>query len=157
MKLYLVQHGEAADEAVDPRRPLTSQGREDVARVAAFIQRAGVEVHQIRHSGKLRAEQTAAIFGDYLKPAGGVVAVSGLNPKDDVHPIAAQLRSETRPVMLVGHQPSLEGLAGLLLCGDRGRLVVEFERGGVVCLGRNPDSGVWSLQWAVTPGLIPPG
>ena len=59
MRLYLVQHGEAKSKTEDPQRPLTERGREDVARVAAFAASAGLQVGQIRHSGKRRAEETA--------------------------------------------------------------------------------------------------
>ena len=62
MKLYLVQHGEACAEDVDPERPLTAQGRADVERLAAFLQQAGIQVGRVIHSGKLRAEQTAEPF-----------------------------------------------------------------------------------------------
>ena len=88
MKVYLVQHGQSEPESVDPARPLTAQGRQDAERVAAFAAGIGVEVRQIRHSGKTRAAQTAAIFGNALSPPGGVVAVSGLAPRDDVRPAA---------------------------------------------------------------------
>ena len=59
--LYLVQHGEAVAESVDPNRPLSGPGRVTVEQVAAWAAWQGVKVDQIRHSGKLRAEQTAAI------------------------------------------------------------------------------------------------
>ena len=92
MRLYLVQHGDAKPEADDPERQLSEQGRDDVARVAAFAKRAGVEVTQIRHSGKRRAEETAAILAEHLKPAGGVLALPGLAPKDDVSGVAELLK-----------------------------------------------------------------
>ena len=57
--LYLVQHGEAVGESVDPNRPLSAHGRATVEQVAACAARLGLKVDQIRHSGKLRAEQTA--------------------------------------------------------------------------------------------------
>ena len=62
MKLYLVQHGEAHAKNVDPERPLTERGHGDVARLAAFLSRAGVRVERVIHSGKLRAEQTAGVL-----------------------------------------------------------------------------------------------
>ena len=59
MKLYLVQHGEAVSESVDPARPLTEQGRQAAQRVAAFAARLKLEAHQIRHSGKTRDKRYA--------------------------------------------------------------------------------------------------
>lgn len=156
MKLYLVQHGEAVSKAEDPERPLTEHGRHDVGRVAAFACRAGVEIYQVRHSGKRRAEETAAILAQHLKPAGGVVALPGLAPKDDVRPVAELLSRETRPLMFVGHRPFMDRLAGLLVAGDTERTVVRFQQGGIVCLERDPRSWTWVLLWIVTPDLIPP-
>jgi len=155
MKLYLVQHGEAVSEAEDPERPLTAQGREDVARIAAFARLAGVEIEQIRHSGKRRAEETAALLAEQLAPAGGVVSAAGLAPKDDVRPLADRLNRESRPLMLVGHRPFLDRLAGLLVAGDSARTVVQFQKGGIVCLERQPEGASWAVAWAVTPELIP--
>jgi phosphohistidine phosphatase len=107
MKVYLVQHGEAKPKSVDPTRPLTERGRREAQHVAAFAERLGLEVRQIRHSGKTRAEQTAAILGEALSPPDGVAAASGLAPLDDVQSVADALAQEPQPVMLVGHLPFL--------------------------------------------------
>ena len=64
MDLYLVQHGEAKSEAEDPERPLTLQDIEAVRRMASWASQVGVRVDQIRHSGKRRAEQTAALLAE---------------------------------------------------------------------------------------------
>jgi phosphohistidine phosphatase len=151
MKVYVVQHGEAEPKSVDPARPLTERGRGDVQRVAAFAVRLGLKVAQIRHSGKARAEQTAAVLGQALAPPGGVVAVSGLAPNDDVRPLAKALAGESQPVMLVGHLPFLARLAGLLLTGDADRSVVRFRNAGLVCLAREGDN--WQVAWILTPEM----
>jgi phosphohistidine phosphatase len=155
VKLYLVQHGEAVPKAENPKRPLSERGHLDVEHVAAFAHRAGVRVHQIRHSGKRRAQETAKILGAELEPPGGVVALPGLGPKDDVRPTAELLNREIQPIMLVGHRPFMDRLAGWLVAGDRNRSVVRFYKGGIVCLERDPQSGEWAVVWAVTPGLFP--
>lgn len=155
MKLYLVQHGDAKPKAEDPERPLTEQGRKDVAQVAAFAQRAGVQVAQIRHSGKRRAEETAAILAEHLAPSDGVVALPGLAPKDDTGRVAELLNRETRPLMLVGHLPFMDRLAGLLVTGSRDRVVMRFQKGSIVCLERDPKTWTWTVCWMVTPDLIP--
>ena len=144
-KLYLVQHGEAKSKTEDPQRPLTERGRDDVAGVAAFAARTGLQVRQIRHSGKRRAEETASILAERLSPVEGVVAISGLAPRDDVRPVAEALSSETRPVMLVGHLPFLDRLASLLVTGDAERSIVRFQMGGIVCLVREDEK--WVVGW----------
>ena len=146
---YLVQHGEAEPKSIDPARPLTTRGRQEVEQVAAFAARLGLEVGQIRHSGKRRAEQTAAILGEVISPPGGVVAVPGLSPKDDVRPIAEALARKSQPVMLVGHLPFLARLAGLLVTDDPDRAVVQFRNAGIVCL--TLEEGRWLVTWILTP------
>ena len=152
MELYLVQHGEAKPEEDDPERPLTDRGRETVQQTAAFAAKARLQVSQIRHSGKCRAQQTAEILGEKLSPERGVVATSGLAPKDDVAPCAQALQAETEPLMIVGHLPFLARLASLLLAGDEERSVIRFQNAGLVCLTRDEDG--WSAEWIVTPGLL---
>jgi phosphohistidine phosphatase len=151
MKVYLVQHGEAEPKSVDPTRSLTKQGRQEVEQVAAFAARLGLGVGQIRHSGKTRAEQTAAILGEALSPPSGMVAVSGLAPKDDVQPIAEALERESQPVMLVGHLPFLGRLAGLLVNGKPDLPVVQFRNAAIVYLTQAEDR--WLVEWILTPEM----
>jgi phosphohistidine phosphatase len=151
VELYLVQHGEAEPERVDPARPLTARGREDVGRVATFAARLGLEVHQIRHSGKTRAEQTAALLAAALSPPAGVAAASGLGPTDDVRPVGEALAAESHSVLVVGHLPFLARLAGLLVNGDAERSPLRFRNGGIVCLTREGDR--WLVAWALTPEM----
>jgi phosphohistidine phosphatase len=151
MKVYLVQHGEAEPASVEPARPLTERGRRDVQCVAAHAGRLAFEVQQIRHSGKARAEQTAALFAYALSPPDGVVSVSGLAPKDDVVPVANALVGESRPVMLVGHLPFMARLASCLVTGDAERPAVRFVNGGVVCLERK--DAYWLVSWILTPEM----
>ncbi len=151
-ELFLVQHGEAKTKDEDPERPLTGRGAAVVEKMAAWAARAGVKVEEIRHSGKRRAEQTAGILGRHLAPDRGVVAVAGLNPKDDVEPVARELAGRDEPLMLVGHLPFLDRLASHLVAGDPEAAVARFRNAGIVCLER--DAGAWSLLWAVTPKLV---
>jgi phosphohistidine phosphatase len=154
MRFYLVRHGDAVSKAVDRVRPLTVRGRGEVARVATFARRAGVGAHKIYHSGKQRAEDTAAILAEYLEPDGGLVAVPGLRPEDDVLPMAELLNQATEPLILVGHYPHLVRLSGLLLAGDKRRPVVDFQMGSMVCLERDQGSRNWSICWAITPDIV---
>jgi phosphohistidine phosphatase len=150
MKVYLVQHGEAQTKDVDPTRPLTERGRQEVQRVATFATRMGLKVYQIRHSGKTRAEQTAGILGEALSPPGGVVAVQGLVPLDNVQPVADGLTREQQPVMLVGHLPFMTRLTRLLVTSDPDRSVVHFRNGGIICLAYEQEKEAWLVTWVLT-------
>ncbi len=151
--LYLVQHGEAKTEEEDPERPLTERGKETAEQVAAWAASAGLKVDQIRHSGKRRAEETAFIFAGHLEVAEGVKVVSGLAPNDDVHPVAEALERGSGSVMLVGHLPFLNRLAGRLLLNDPDRALIRFYMGGLVCLVRQEKK--WAVACLVPPDLVP--
>jgi phosphohistidine phosphatase len=151
MKVYLVQHAEAMSEEQDPDRPLNDLGREHAGWVADVAARLGVEVEQIRHSGKTRAKETAEILGQALTPAEGVVEVSGLSPLDDVEPVAQELDEASTPVMLVGHLPFMERLTGFLLTGDARELVIDFTNAGIVCVEKMEKR--WQATWILTPKM----
>ncbi len=150
--LYLVQHGGAADESIDPKRSLSASGRATVERMAAWAAGAGLKVDEIRHSGKLRAQETAILFADRLRPSTGIHEQPGLAPNDDVRSVAEALRGWPSSVMLVGHLPLLSRLAGLLVVGDPQRQLVRFRCGGVVGLVREGEK--WMIACAMPPDLV---
>ncbi|MEJ2212438.1 MAG: phosphohistidine phosphatase SixA, partial [Anaerolineae bacterium] len=151
MNAYLVQHAEAKDKEVDPDRPLSERGRREAERVAAVAGRLGLEIGQIRHSGKLRAEQTAQILGEALSPDEGVVAAKGLGALDDVEPVANDLDTASAPVMLVGHLPFMERLIGELVVGDPDEAIVDVQNAAITCLSEN--DGAWQVSWILTPEM----
>jgi phosphohistidine phosphatase len=148
MELYLVRHGQAAARDGEASRSLTDHGAEVVRQVAAFAARAGVRVDEVRHSGKLRARQTAEILAEALAPPRGVNAATGLDPDDDVQNMAESLQQESGSLMLVGHLPFLSKLAGLLVTGDPENPIVVFHTASIARLAR--DNGSWTVDWAVT-------
>jgi phosphohistidine phosphatase len=150
MHVYLVRHGKASKDPsipTDEERPLTKRGRADADAIARFMAGAGVRVHQIRHSGLVRARETADIFGQHLNPPGGVIAVSGLHFADPVDELARELRLELQPVMLVGHNPFMERLVAVMLTLDEGRTPVWFATSSVACL--DTIEGAWSVKWVL--------
>ena len=154
MKLYLIQHGQATTEEVDPSRPLTSKGQSDVRKIALFLKGAGVDPRIILHSGKTRARQTAEIIAAHLGPDCRVEEREGLAPNDPVSAPANELSGMANDLMFVGHLPFLGKLASLLLSSSEPKNVVVFSQGGVVCLQRNEDQ-TWQVAWMVTPEIFP--
>lgn len=152
--VYLVQHGEALSEEVDPRRPLSDRGRREVELVARFLARSGLKPARIVHSGKLRALQTAEILAEALG-AERVEKGEGLEPLADPTPWLRRLENASEDTMVVGHLPFLAKLAGLMLVGSQDAEPVKFRYGGVYCFER--AEGRWRLVWAVTPDLVREG
>lgn len=153
MRLYLVQHGLAEDESVDAMRPLAAQGREDVTRTAGFLSLfEKPRPSRIVHSGKLRAQQTAEMFGEAWGIRERVFEVPDLTPGADPAFWAANLANMHEDILLVGHLPHLEKLAGLLICGDAGASPVKLRNGGVLCL-QHAECG-WQVLWQINPTLF---
>lgn len=150
MRVYLVRHGKASRDpqySIDDERPLVDRGRKDAEAIAKHLAKAGVTVQQIRHSGLLRAQQTAEIFGAQLNPPDGVIAVRGLNWSDPVEELARELHVETEPVMLVGHNPFMENLVSAMLGINSGATPVWFATSSTACL--DYIEGEWTIKWVL--------
>lgn len=152
MKLYLVQHAKAASEQVDPQRPLTEEGRNDIKRIAAFIKPLNLCVDYLWHSGKKRAEQTAEVLAEAIKVK-TQTARNGLGPNDDVTVLKDELVSATGDIMVVGHLPFLSKLASLLLAGSESANTVAFKNAGIIALARSEENQ-WQIDWMVIPELL---
>ncbi len=114
MKLSLVHHGDAVGPNVDPRRPLSEDGRLAVERLAAAAAGNGVLPSVVWHSGKLRAKQTAEIFWRACNALADFSAARDLQPEDPPVWMRDRLRHEPRDLLLAGHFPHLPGLLRLL-------------------------------------------
>jgi phosphohistidine phosphatase len=156
MDVYLMQHGEAVPAEHDPQRPLSSDGAAHVRAVAARAAVCGVQVDRIVHSGKPRAEQTAAVLAEGLR-CEVVEQVGGLQPNDPPDEAIAALVEVERPgsVVIVGHLPSLDRMASQLVTGDPDAHVVAFRNAAMVKLVPSPPESPapMSVSWILTPVL----
>jgi phosphohistidine phosphatase len=150
-RLYLVRHGDAKPKDEDPERGLTEAGHRNVSRMAAWVAAAGIRVDEIRHSGKLRAQQTAEILAEPLDAQ--AQAIPGLAPKDDVAGVARAIESEQGDIMLVGHLPFLERLVALLTVGNADSSVVTLDAGALLELTVAEDT--WRVTCLMQPRLLP--
>jgi phosphohistidine phosphatase len=152
MKLYLMQHGKALSKKENAERPLSEQGKAEVGRVAAFLAKLDIQVAEIRHSGKRRAEDSANIVALALNAQAKVKAKDGLSPNDDIRPVANSLQQQTESMMLVGHLPFLNRLSSYLLTGDPDQTIIQFQMGGVICLSYQEEH--WSVEWMIVPEMV---
>ena len=151
MRCYLVRHGDAQSAQVDPQRPLSARGRAEVAELAQLAFSRDVQVAEIRHSGILRAQETAAILAGYLNPPDGVHPSAGLLPEDDPEIAKAELDAAEQPIMLVGHLPYVGRLAALLVKGDAAQSIGEFSPATMVCCTK--IGARWQIEWQIAPSL----
>ena len=152
--IFLVQHGEAVGKEINPERPLSDKGRENVKKVGHFLYNYGCHVDSIWHSPKLRARETAKILGECLKKSECLYEFKELEPEKSPKKIMKYIQKEAKQnIMIVGHLPHLSHLTGLLLCGDENKEIIAFEKGGVICIETN--SGNFNvLRWIIVPTMV---
>lgn len=154
MRVYLVRHGNATAKAEDPERHLSARGRQQVRKVAAFLDPLGLHVASIWHSTKTRAAETAAILAGAVMAEQGLLERDDLAPNADIHTVRRDIDRADDGVMVVGHLPLLGRLASTLLAGSDAAETVTFAESAVACLEGDASSGRRVL-WLVTPDLLP--
>lgn len=150
MYVYLVRHGEAASDDVDPARHLTDGGESAVRRLATHLAPLGIALDAIYHSGKTRARQTAEILAGAVRCDREPESRDGLGPADPVKPVADFIRERREDAMFVGHLPFMGKLTGLML--DAREDSIRFHEATIVCLKHAKKHG-WQLSWSMHPGI----
>lgn len=153
MRVCLVRHGEAEAGGSDDCRALTRAGRNAVDRVAVAAAAGGVRVEGIRHSGKLRAIETAEIFaarlGCPVDPDPTEALLPGASPLESARWVA----SLAAPQLLVSHLPLVERLAALLVSGSNEDAPLAFPPATLLWL--EADGGLWRTLAHITPQSLP--
>ena len=113
MDLILWRHADAADGSPDLARELTSIGRAQAARVAAWMRAHLPAGFEVLASPAVRAQQTAQALAMPL------TTVAALAPGASVEAILGAAAWPARPAaaVIVGHQPDLGRTAAFLLSG----------------------------------------
>ena len=112
---------------------MTDKSRRDVEKTALDLKKQAVEIDEIWHSPKLRAQQSAEIVSQILR-IDKVIEKDGLKPKDPVDPIASLIRQSDKTLLIAGHLPYLAKLASLLKTGSEDKEVATFRQGIAVKL-----------------------
>lgn len=156
MALYLTQHGLSTPKVLDPQKGLTDDGRGETERIAGVAKGYEIKVAKIVHSGKKRAEETAAIFHQTFILHTPLEVISDINPLDDVCIFAATVVPEA-DLMVVGHMPFLQRLVSYLTTGSKETRVYQFQNSGIVCLDATKETGGnydWFIKWTLNPNII---
>ena len=129
MDLILWRHAEAEDAANDLARELTSKGRKQADRMAAWLREHLPSDYLLIASPALRAQQTAQALGapetaNDIAPGAAVSAILE----------AARWPEYEGTVVLVGHQPVLGQTAAYLVTGSASGLSIR--KGGLWWLSR---------------------
>lgn len=151
MKLFLVRHGESV--STDNAEPTLSEtGIRQTQEVARFLKQCRVEIDEMIHSEKWRAQQTAQIMGQIAAPDLTLIPRTGLKPNDPIEPLLEEIAAFDRNVMVVSHLPFLEKLLATLVMGSESSSPIELCGSCVVCL---QGSGLsWQIAWVISPELV---
>ena len=142
MKLFLIRHGEAVEGQIDDRRPLSATGRQQVWAAAEFYRRSAAGIIVFWHSTKLRAQQTAEIFCDVVRPQAALIEKPYLAPHSPVDDILKDIAGAHGDSAVVGHMPFMSRLLSrLVLVGGAGPQP-RFPVAGTQVLSRD-SQGIW--------------
>ncbi len=159
-ELYILRHGIAVPHGTpgiaEDDRPLTPKGETRCEQIGRGLAEFGLEVDRIVTSPLIRARRTAQIVAEELGKIDDLEIAPELGAENSAETIRDWLRerSEER-LMIVGHNPSLSDLVGLLTLGETGKLPVELKKGGIAALSTTvPMRARYQLDWIATPGLL---
>jgi phosphohistidine phosphatase len=158
MKLLIIRHAHAGDRdewaragKEDFARPLSRKGRKDMRESASGLERLFPRPDALFTSPLLRAVETARIVGDAwgVEPKEVPALAQDVAPRESLRWLSG--RGE-KTLAIVGHEPGLGILAGLLLCGEW-RPFLSLKKGQACLLkfsGR-ARAGTGMLLWSLTP------
>jgi phosphohistidine phosphatase len=135
MQVHLLRHGIAEDERPglpDADRALTTEGRRKLRQVLQSASQAGVEPSLILSSPYKRAIQSAEMARDALAYKGEILRTKTLTPGASVEQVWEEIRvhRQETSIILAGHNPLFENLAGYLLGCRNFRM--DFKKGAML-------------------------
>jgi phosphohistidine phosphatase len=147
VKLYLLRHGKADWpnwDRPDDARPLTEEGKDQVAAVAKLLARLDISP-AIVTSPLPRASQTAEIAGEYLRQK--VRTDPLLRPGFDAGKLRKLLQGFSgNSIMVVGHEPDFTRTIFQLTGG-----ATKLSKAGVALVDLDIASMKGELRWLVPP------
>jgi phosphohistidine phosphatase len=161
MNFYLMRHAIATERDEnndDSQRPLTEKGRKKLGKIARNFEKIEVRFDLILTSPYLRARETAEVVADALalKPK-SVVETENLTPLGFGDKLVDEInaREAVENLLIVGHEPFLSQLIGMLVAGDSS-LDIDMKKAGVCKLSIEKLSygRCARLEWLLTPAQL---
>ena len=161
MNLYLMRHAIAAEpeeNTEDSQRPLTDAGRKRLGKIARNLEKLELEFDLILTSSHLCARKTADVVADALDiKKKRVVESENLTPLGAADKLVEEInaREAVESLLLVGHEPFLSQLIGMLIAGDAG-ISVTLKKAGMCKLSMEQLSygRCATLEWLLTPAQL---
>jgi phosphohistidine phosphatase len=160
MQIILFRHGPAGERDAerwpdDALRPLTPRGRERTRRAARGLGTLLGRQPLILTSWFKRAQQTADLLAEELlttAPALEPALEPGASRRPLIEHLAALQTDQT--VVLVGHEPDLGALAGLLVSGGDLHLTLKKAGACQIHFVAELEPGEGRLDWFLTPRIL---
>ena len=161
MNLYLMRHAiaaEADEKTDDSQRPLTEKGREKLGKIVRNLEKLGQEFDVILSSPYLRARQTAGVVADGLnvRPK-NLIETENLTPFAFANQLVDEInaREPVEHLLLVGHDPFLSQLIGMLVAGDAS-LNIDMKKAGLckLSIAQLTHGRCATLEWLLTPAQL---
>ena len=158
--LFILRHGIAIPHGTpgiaDDERPLTSKGERRIHQVGRGLAALRLGVEKIVTSPLPRARCTAQIVAQELDLIDKLETSTMLSAGADPHGLQDWLRNRSEDrLMIVGHNPDLSDLVGLLILGGIGGFPFELKKGGLAALSARPHTEPhFQLEWTAPAGLI---
>lgn len=161
MNMYLMRHAIAVStdrEIDDSQRPLTEIGRNKLIHIARNLKRMGVKFDFIITSPYLRARQTAEIVAHVLE-----IKPKHIHDSENLTPLGFADRlideinamGDIKNLLLVGHEPFLSQLIGVLVAGDAS-IDIGMKKAGVcrISLQQLTHERCATLKWLLPPAIF---
>jgi phosphohistidine phosphatase len=161
MRVVLFRHGPAGRRDAsrwpdDAERPLTARGEKRTRSACAGIRRlAGQDVSVIATSGLARAARTAEVLAETLggpKPAALPALEPGGSWREVMEFLASRRSAET--IVLVGHEPDLGKLVGVMLFGAPRAVPLRKAGACAVSFVGDVEPGGARLEWFLPPRAL---
>ena len=161
MRVVLFRHGPAGERDPlawpdDRERPLTEKGEARTSRAARGILWLEGEPTLVLSSPLRRAIRTAELFAEEAGGACAVETLAALAPGESWRPLLQRL-AQAGPedtLVLVGHEPDLGKLAGVLLLGAPAALPLKKAGACAFRFEDTPAPGAGQLRWWLPPRVL---
>ena len=160
MLVLLVRHAQAAEQDAeafpdDTERPLVPKGRRVQRQMSRVLVKKGLVPDRVYSSPWTRAGQTARILiRETGLPKEQRLRADTLAMPPDVPAIATEIGDvgPEETIALVGHEPWMSGLAGLLLSGDSALPRMDFPKSGIMGIElERLEAGTGTLRCFLVP------
>lgn len=161
-QILLLRHAKSSwdDSSLkDFDRPLADRGRRDAPRMGRFLKQAGYLPDAVIASPAARAKETTLLVAEAAGIGEDVITWNDdlyYGSYADCREAILETPASAGRVMLVGHNPKMEDLAGLL-CGDAS---IRMPTAALVCFEHPANrweqllGGAAQLKWMMIPKVV---